>query len=152
MCDYCGCRRHPTIALLSDEHERIESLASALGSAHAEGAPTRTAQAAAELVAALAPHTDREEHGLFVELDAAGATEHADQLRTEHAQLDAVFRRVAHGDRAAWAQLDSALRALHRHILREEQDVFPAADQLLDDAAWNRVNAGPGAVGMPAGR
>lgn len=140
MCDYCGCRTQPAIAQLADEHERIDALADELAHAAHQRDRVAVTKAAAALTATLRPHTQQEEQ-LLVELARAGVTDPVTALRADHRELDTVFAAAAHGDDVDEPLLSDAVQQLHDHILREEHDVFPAALQLLDAAAWERINA-----------
>ena len=68
---------------------------------------------------------------------------HTDALREEHDELDATSRAIAAGARGATSRFDDALARLRRDVLREEQGLFPAADQLLDPAAWTASSTRP---------
>jgi len=119
MCDYCDCRTRPSIAAFGSDHERIGSL---LHELEQGGDPSA-------LLELLEAHSLREEAGLYTELAAAGVD--VSELSDEHAQIHAGLR---HGDPAA-------ATALRSHIHAEEYDLFPAAHQVLDHAAWDRVDA-----------
>ena len=117
MCDYCDCRSRPPLAAFGAEHERIGSL---LADVDRGGDP-------AALLELLEAHGRREEAGLYPALAAAGVD--VAGLDDEHARIHAGLRR---GDPAAAA-------ALRAHIHAEEHDLFPAAHQLLSDAAWDEL-------------
>jgi hemerythrin-like domain-containing protein len=144
MCDYCGCRTQPSIARFADEHDRIESVAGHLRAAHTRGDRDAAAAIASALLALLVPHVAREEDALFPELSDAGASHHVQRLEDEHEELDRALRPIAGGAASAtqWAALPRAIDELRRHIWTEEFDVFPAALQLLDPPAWQRVEDG----------
>ena len=143
MCEYCSCRTRPSIARFGNEHDDIASVASRLSLAHARDDHSAAIAIAGELVALLTPHVQREEHGLFAELDAQGAGDHTAALRDDHDALDSAFTALAAGDTTprAWGSIPVALDRLSRHIWREEYDIFPAALQLLDRTSWDRVEA-----------
>ncbi len=144
MCDYCGCRTQPSIAQLGEEHDRIESVAGDLRAAHTRGDRDGAAAIASALLALLDPHVAREEGALFPELAEAGASHHVRRLEDEHEELDLALRPIAEGAASAteWDALPRAIDELRRHIWTEEFDVFPAALQLLDPPAWQRVEDG----------
>jgi hypothetical protein len=137
MCDYCGCRSRPLIAEFGDEHERIADLSGELRRQIVAGTDDEAvAVGARRLVEVLAAHSAREVGGLYVELDASGidtGAMHAEHHHIDDALADAAAGRV---DRSALVQ---ALDLLARHVHDEEYDLFPAAHQLLDDAAWDRI-------------
>lgn len=155
MCDYCGCRTQPSIARFGEEHDRIEGVAGDLQDAHTRGDRDGAATVASALLALLDPHVAREERALFPELAGAGASQHVRRLEGEHEELDLALRPVADGVASAseWAALPRAIDELRRHIWTEEFDVFPAALQLLDPPAWQRVEDGcrPSLASAPAG-
>ena len=144
MCDYCGCRTQPSIAQLSEEHDRIERIARDLRDAHTRGDRSGAATIATDLLASLVPHVAREERALFPELTVAGAPAQVQRLEDEHEQLELALRPVAAGAASAsqWTAIPRALDGLRHHIWTEEFDVFPAALQLLDPHAWQRIEDG----------
>lgn len=137
MCDYCDCRSRPLIAELGEDHARISTLSALLRERAEAGDRSGAARAAADLAAILDPHSRKEEAGLYRELEAIGFD--ADDLEAEHARVDdAVAGAVA--ATADLAAVVDALDALTRHIRTEEYDLFPAAHQLLDHDAWDRLS------------
>lgn len=141
MCDYCTCRLQPAIAQFGAEHDRIELVARAVEQAHERGDRRGARVLAGELLALLVPHVTREEQGLFPELAASGGAQHTRRMELEHDELEAALGPVAAGvdTDEQWAALPAALDDLRQHIWIEEFDVFPAALQLLDPFAWDRV-------------
>ena len=139
MCDYCGCLANDLIAGLSEEHVEIGLAARDLALAAQSGAAADVRRTARVLVDLLGPHTRREEGVLFPELAAAGAAAHTAALEADHAALDTALVAVAEGQAGALDGLPAALERLRAHIWREDHDVFPAAVQLLDSAAWVRL-------------
>lgn len=136
MCDYCDCRTRPLIAQLGDEHAEITAAIDRLRLAVHQGTPL--AERAAHLVALLAPHSRLEEDVLYPELPAVDIP--PEPLVAEHEAIDAAVGAVAEGSDDVDG-LVAALDALERHIRTEEFDLFPAAHQLLDDRAWDRIDA-----------
>jgi hypothetical protein len=137
MCDYCDCRSHPEIAALSHDHEAVLALTAALRRASA-GAGERSIDALLdELAAVLAPHTRREEVGVFGALrdvdvpdDYVGVFEH------DHAEIDATMA-VTRQDHAHLSRL---VTLVERHVHAEETDMYPAAHQLLAPADWDDLD------------
>jgi hemerythrin-like domain-containing protein len=91
-----------------------------------------------QLETELAHHTDREESGLFnvlrqIEVPAQymGSFEH------DHSHLVDLIH-AAQRDRDSVGAL---LNSLESHMAREENDMFPAAEQLLGPAEWETVEA-----------
>jgi hypothetical protein len=99
---------------------------------------------ASALLSLLEPHVAREKGALFPELAEAGASHHVRRLEDQHAELDLALRPIAGNMASAseWAALPRAIDELRHHIWTEEFDVFPAALQLLDPPAWQRVEDG----------
>ncbi|HSK23984.1 MAG TPA: hemerythrin domain-containing protein [Egicoccus sp.] len=141
MCEHCSCRRQPSIAQFGADHDRIEVVARRLDQAHACGDRVSVRTITAELLALLVPHVTREEQGLFPELAASGGEQHTRRMEREHDEFDAALVPVAAGvaTDAQWEALPAVLEELRQHIWIEEFDVFPAALQLLDPFAWQRV-------------
>ena len=138
MCDYCDCRTRPLLAHLGADHERILAGVHRLRTASGAGDADRRMVLASELVDVLEGHDRLEEAALYPELALAGVP--TDAMEAEHEQVDAVLRRVAGAGEVEPAELATALRRLEAHIHREEYDLFPAAHQVLDDAAWDRIH------------
>jgi len=141
VCEYCGCRVQPSIAEFGDEHDRVLTILPKLRQASQRGDRAAGARLAAELLEVLVPHVEREENALFPELEAAGVDGHVAWLRTEHDELEAALVPVAAGTATdeQWHALPAALDQLSQHVWSEEYDLFPASAQLLDPAAWDRV-------------
>jgi hemerythrin-like domain-containing protein len=90
------------------------------------------------LSALLARHTEREESGLFHVLHQVDIPEqYVGLFRHDHAHFDDLVRAAREDPAAAGALLD----ALDAHMAREEDDMFPAARQLLGPADWDAVEA-----------
>jgi hypothetical protein len=85
---------------------------------------------------ALARHTDREETGLFRVLGEADVgPEYVGLFEHDHGHLVDLIA-VARHDRSSVGGLVASFEA---HMLREENDMFPAAEQLLGPADWEVV-------------
>lgn len=130
MCDYCGCRTRHLIADLGEAHARISAMIASIRAALDRGEPSDELRDALEAV--LAPHSELEETGLYVELAAIGLD--TERLATEHHHVDQAL--AGHDP----DQVRHALDVLATHIHIEEFDLFPAAHQLLDDEAWDRLD------------
>lgn len=139
MCDYCGCRAHPAIASLSDDHELLLSLLADLrrgANAHDQAAAIPLLQRVHEL---LGPHATREEQGVFTELEHAGvAHSYIQMFETEHRQIHTLLRQASGDDWESATQ--DLIQTLTDHIGREESDLFPAAHQLLSPRQWDAVD------------
>jgi hemerythrin-like domain-containing protein len=143
MCNYCGCRDFPLVALLTEQHDAIEEKAGQLRRAIRDGREEDASRLLEALVSLLIPHTATEERGLFAELRAEGSlAEAVERLCDEHRDIHGVLRAV---DRAApdWPAVLAALERLHRHIDNEEHGLFPAAVIALPIPNWDRITPIP---------
>lgn len=138
VCDYCDCRTRPLLAHLGADHERILTGVHGLRAASEPRDADRRMALAAELVDVLEEHGRLEEAALYPELALAGVP--TDAMEAEHEEVHAVLRTAAETSEVDPAALETALRRLEAHIHREEYDLFPAAHQVLDDAAWDRIH------------
>ena len=141
MCDYCGCRTRLLLAQLAGDHERILTAIHELRTATDTGDAETQKRLARGLVAVLEVHGALEEAVLYPELACVGVP--TEVMETEHADVHAALRAAARAARVDRPAVAAALRCLEDHIHREEYDLFPAAHQLLDDVAWDRIHANP---------
>lgn len=154
MCEYCGCQSITAIGILTREHDAVVDLIGEVRGAYRDGDAAAMIEGARRIAALLEPHTAVEEDGLF----PAMADDYPDQiadLREEHRGIEAVLRETVHvfghelGHEAGrvpagpgWQQrLLGALDLLRRHILKEQDGVFPAALAELSTAQWESVDA-----------
>jgi hemerythrin-like domain-containing protein len=122
---------------LIDEHRELMTIMAALR--RAMGDPEADVRDLLDqLETALAHHTDREELGLFnvlrqvdVPLQYMGLFEH------DHSHLVDLI----HSSQRDRQNVDALLDSLESHMAREENDMFPAAEQLLGPADWETVEA-----------
>jgi hemerythrin-like domain-containing protein len=143
MCEYCGCQSVTAIGDLTREHDLVVDLIGEARTAHHDGDPARMAQVARRIAALLEPHTRVEEDGLFPAL-AADFPEQIATLEAEHRLIEPVLDEAADGTPAApdWPQrLLTVLDVLRRHVLKEQDGVFPAALAGLSTEDWERVDA-----------
>ena len=91
-----------------------------------------------QLETALAHHTEREEAGLFHTLhEVEVPPEYMGLFEHDHGHLVDLIE-SARRDRHS---VDDLLKSLEAHMVREETDMFPAAEQLLGPADWDAVDA-----------
>jgi hemerythrin-like domain-containing protein len=91
-----------------------------------------------QLEMALAHHTEREETGLFHTLrEVQVGPEYMGLFEHDHGHLVDLIE-SARRDRSTFDDLVSSFEA---HMLREENDMFPAAEQLLGPADWDAIDA-----------
>lgn len=143
MCEYCGCQAVTAIGELTREHDLVVDLIAEVRSAHRAGDTTGMATGARRISAILEAHTRVEEDGLFPAL-SADFPEQIAALAAEHRLIEPVLREAAAGTplSADWPQrLSQVLDVLRRHILKEQDGVFPAALAGLSTAQWEAVDA-----------
>lgn len=148
MCEYCGCQDVTAIGELTREHDLVVDLIGAVRGAAAAGDTGTMAVLARQIAAVLEPHTAVEERGLFPVM-AAEFPEQIAKLAAEHRQIEPVLAAAAGGVPADphWpTTLLDALDLLRRHILKEQDGVFPAALATLAPADWDAVDAVRAAV------
>jgi hemerythrin-like domain-containing protein len=91
-----------------------------------------------QLQSALAHHTEREEAGLFHTLrNVDVGPEYMDLFEHDHGHLVDVIESA----RRERQTVDDLIQVFEAHMLREENDMFPAAEQLLGPADWDAVDA-----------
>jgi hemerythrin-like domain-containing protein len=91
-----------------------------------------------QLENALAHHTEREETGLFHTLHGIEVgSEYMGLFEHDHGHLVDLIE-SARSDRSS---VDDLVKSLQAHMDREENDMFPAAEQLLAPADWDAVDA-----------
>jgi Hemerythrin HHE cation binding domain len=135
--------RNAEIDRLVDDHRELMGVMAELRRAAADpdadlGGPLD------RLEEALARHTVREESGLFHVLRQVDVPEqYVGLFRHDHQQVVGLLA-AAREDRA---QVPPLLEALDAHFAREEDDMFPAAVQLLGPADWDTVEAS--VAGLP---
>jgi hemerythrin-like domain-containing protein len=149
MCEYCGCQAVTAIDLLTREHDRaLDHVRAAEQAARREDAASAR-QACALLRALLGPHNVVEEQSLFPALEAE-FPEQMVELRHEHRLVEGVVDEIAEGAQLApdWpVRLKGAMSLLRRHILKEQDGVFPAAMSTLHVSDWTRVDETRAQVG-----
>ena len=139
MCDHCGCRDHPAIAELSEEHETILRLAWRV----AEQADDDARRSLVEL---LGRHVAKEEEGLYPQLVGLRSLDPGTvaALEEEHDTIDGAVTGLR-VDRRAFYELAA-------HIEQEEMELFPAAMFAFDDAQWASLREVHARVDQPAGQ
>jgi hemerythrin-like domain-containing protein len=91
-----------------------------------------------QLEMALAHHTEREESGLFNVLRQVEVPpQYVGLFEHDHGHLVDLI----HSSQRDRHSVDDLLNSLEAHMAREENDMFPAAEQLLAPADWEAVEA-----------
>jgi Hemerythrin HHE cation binding domain. len=143
MCEYCGCQSLTPIGELTREHDMAVELIGDARAAHRRGDIEAMAVAARRITATLGPHTRVEEDGLFPAL-AGDFPEQMAALTAEHRVVEAVLTEADQGTPTdpTWPdRLIDALALLRRHMLKEQDGVFPAALASLGVAEWEAIDA-----------
>jgi Hemerythrin HHE cation binding domain len=138
VCEYCGCQAVPAIGDLTGEHDLVVDLIGEVRTAHAAADGAGMAALARQITAVLGPHTEVEERGLFPAL-AAEFPDHITALGEAATGAPA--------DPAWPGRLLDAVNLLRRHILKEQDGVFPAALASLATADWEAIDAIRASVG-----
>ncbi|WP_433501217.1 hemerythrin domain-containing protein [Sphaerimonospora sp. CA-214678] len=143
MCEYCGCQALATIDELTREHDAVVDLIGDVRTADRHGDVRLMTELARRIEAVLEPHTEVEEHGLFPAL-AGDFPDQIAALEAEHRLVEEVLAEAAGGVPAdpAWpGRLLEVLDLLRRHILKEQDGVFPAALAGLSTGDWEAIEA-----------
>jgi hemerythrin-like domain-containing protein len=122
---------------LIDEHRELMTIVATLR--RESGQPDSEVEGLLDqLETALAHHTVREEAGLFHTLrEVEVPPEYMGLFEHDHGHLVDLIQ-SARRDRHS---VDDLLKSLEAHMVREETDMFPAAEQLLGPADWDAVEA-----------
>jgi hemerythrin-like domain-containing protein len=122
---------------LIDEHRELMTTMAALRRALDD--PNADVQGLLnQLEGALAHHTDREESGLFNVLRQVEVPEqYMGLFEHDHSHLVDLL----HASQRDRDSVGALLNSLESHMAREENDMFPAAEQLLSPADWETVEA-----------
>jgi hemerythrin-like domain-containing protein len=122
---------------LIDEHRELMTIVATLRGA--SGQPDSEVEGLLDqLETALAHHTEREEAGLFHTLrEVEVPPEYMGLFEHDHGHLVDLIE-SARRDRHS---VDDLRESLEAHMVREETDMFPAAEQLLGPADWDAVDA-----------
>ena len=131
-------KRDPRLQDLSRDHHHALVLARKALQA-LDGADEDLSAMWTEIVAAffeeLQPHFEVEEKYLLVALDQAGAQALADRTRAEHARL----RELVTAEIKSREHLRELGELLRDHVRFEEGELFPAAEQRLDEHQLGQV-------------
>ncbi|MFC9327318.1 hemerythrin domain-containing protein [Kitasatospora sp. NPDC057015] len=142
MCHYCGCREIPLIKDFVAEHESVTNLAGGIVHALDHGRAHTVRGQLDTLARELASHWRGEETGLFAVMRGNPEfTDYVDRLEAEHRELAALLAAVDLTRSADRTELAAALGALHQHIAKEEDGLFPASLIALTAEDWDRSMA-----------
>ena len=120
---------------LIEEHRQLTTILGTLRRA-VDGPGSDLDRLFDQLEQTLAHHTEREETGLFRVLgEVEVTTEYLGLFEHDHGHLVdliAAARRDPH-------RVEDLVTSFEAHMAREEDDMFPAAEQLLGPADWDNV-------------
>ena len=120
---------------LIDEHRDLMAIMGKLRRAVSEP-DSNVDETLDQLEMALAHHTEREETGLFHTLhEVEVGPEYLGLFEHDHGHLIDLIE-SARRDRHT---VDDLLKSIEAHMLREENDMFPAAEQLLGPGDWDAI-------------
>jgi hypothetical protein len=138
VCFYCGCREVPLIREFVGEHEAAADLAAELGLALRAPDHAESARLLGRLAGLLGAHWRGEEDGLFGVMHGEEVyAAYIDDLVAEHREFGDLLTRAdvrSGGDRR---RLLAAIDALHEHIAKEEDGLFPASLTALSGEQWD---------------
>lgn len=138
MCSYCGCEDQPHLRELISEHEKISALARDLLNSIEDSGHGPTSTRRELLVEAFSQHAQKEEIGLFreLELDGSGTSE-VERLTGEHRHIIGGLTDPKGGNDPE--TLRSLVAELLSHAEMEETDLFPFAWQVLPPESWMKI-------------
>jgi hemerythrin-like domain-containing protein len=146
MCSYCGCHDIGPIAVLADEHIRIQNLMGEIRRSALRGDGERAAAMLGQLRTLLDQHDEVEELSLYPSM--ARHEEFSDKVGSlfdEHDELHDVIERALATVQATgaadveWPPVLAVFDVLMEHIQAEENGLFPAAAIALDVPDWERA-------------
>ena len=138
MCFYCGCREVPLIREFIGEHEAAADLAADLGQALRAGEVAESGRLLGRLAELLAAHWRGEEDGLFSAMHGEEVyAGYIDDLVAEHRELGELLARADVRRRADRERVLAGIERLHRHIVKEEDGLFPASLTALSGEQWD---------------
>ncbi len=137
MCEHCGCQDIAAIDELTREHDAVVAEIARVRVCLRDGDIGGAAALARQILAILGPHNVVEEQGVFPYL-AHEFPDHIAAFEREHREIDAVLAPAAHetpSDPDWPTHLLATLEQLRKHILREQDGLFPATLSVLDESA-----------------
>ncbi|MCK9874270.1 hemerythrin domain-containing protein [Frankia sp. AgPm24] len=139
MSDYCWCLATPAIDDLIREHDELVELSALARAAYRCGDIEALVESCTAITSVLGPHTEVEERGLFPPM-AVEFPEKIAILCGEHRRIEAVLAGATDGTAGtdpAWpARVIETLTLLRRHIVKEQEGLFPAALSVLSSDDW----------------
>ncbi|MFE5107662.1 hemerythrin domain-containing protein, partial [Streptomyces sp. NPDC056663] len=142
VCHYCGCREISLIEDFIAEHESATDLAGGAVRALKRGDIAAAQGLLRDMATVLRAHWRGEENGLFAVMRQDDEyTGYIEDLEREHRDLDRLLDTADLVDRDDRQRFLDAVDALHRHIAKEEDGLFPASLTTLAGDDWDRAMA-----------
>ncbi|CAO5191288.1 Hemerythrin-like domain-containing protein [Frankia sp. AiPs1] len=139
MSDYCWCLATPAIEELIREHDELIELTALARAAYRCGDIEALVECCIAITTVLGPHIEVEERGLFPPM-AVEFPEKIAILSGEHRRIEAVLAGATDGTAntdPAWpARVIDMLTLMRRHIVKEQEGLFPAALTVLTSDQW----------------
>ena len=135
------------IDLLKSDHKKVSELLERLESQDAKTAKRLTLDIFEQLTDAVQAHTRMEERVFYPALEEKSETRAlVEEFYKEHRQVDALLARLDKlkdepSGRDWTAQLDQLKRSVEQHVVEEESELFPRAEQLLSAAELQEMFA-----------
>jgi hemerythrin-like domain-containing protein len=150
--DYCWCLATPAIEELIREQDELVELSALARAACRCGDLDALVECVSAISSVLGTHTEVKERGLFPPM-AAEFPEKIAVLLGEHRRIEAVLAGATDGTARTdpgWpARVTETLTLLRRHIVKEQEGLFPAALSILTSDEWEKlaeIRAGAGLI------
>jgi hemerythrin-like domain-containing protein len=130
--------------MLRAEHGLLRSMMRALGDWLAQSAPVPALRERAVMLSVgLEDHARREEQRLFEPLSAKSSTARnwVDMMEIVHDEVRGLFEEIAGSPRDPTDKLWTILQLTEEHFVKEENEVFPLAEDLIDSETLTQLAA-----------
>jgi hemerythrin-like domain-containing protein len=130
--------------VLRVEHGLLRSMMQALGDWLAQSAPAPALRERAVMLSVgLEDHAGREEKYLFDPLrsKSSDARYWVDMMEVVHAEVRGLFEEIASSPRDPTDKLWTILQLTEEHFVKEENEVFPLAEDLIDSETLAQLAA-----------
>ena len=130
--------------MLRVEHGLLRSMMQALGDWLAQSAPApELRERAVMLSVGLEDHARREEQLLFEPLStkSSNARNWVDMMEIVHDEVRGLFEEIAASLRDPTEKLWTILQLTEEHFVKEENEVFPLAEDLIDSETLTQLAA-----------
>ena len=130
--------------MLRVEHGLLRSMMQALGNWLAQSAPAPVLRERAVMLSiGLEDHARREEQLLFEPLStkSSNARNWVDMMEIVHDEVRGLFEEIAASPRDPTDKLWTILQLTEEHFVKEENEVFPLAEDLIDSETLTQLAA-----------